>query len=78
MGSINLDNVYQDPSFARLTLGAEVFREAGAYAQLVEPVHTRMNGGSSIRWAFSANDTGALFCAVMSYLTRGHCMNRKV
>lgn len=43
-GTINLDNVYQDPSAARLTLGAWVFREAGAYAQLVEPVHTRMNG----------------------------------
>jgi hypothetical protein len=43
-GSINLDNMYQDPSYSRLTLAAELLRDAGAYAQLAQPVQTRMNG----------------------------------
>ncbi|HTN76182.1 MAG TPA: lamin tail domain-containing protein, partial [Pirellulaceae bacterium] len=43
-GSFNLDNVYQDPSYARLTLGSQLLRDIGTYAQVTEPVHARMNG----------------------------------
>jgi spore coat protein CotH len=43
-GAFNLDNMYQDPSYARLTLGTELFRAAGAYAQQDQPVRTQMNG----------------------------------
>jgi hypothetical protein len=59
IGAFNLDNVYQDPSAARLTLGAEVFREAGAYAQLIEPVHARMNGQFYSLGLFSERYNGA-------------------
>lgn len=40
---LDLASVYQDPSASRLTLGFEVFAEAGSYAPLAFPVHTRMN-----------------------------------
>ncbi len=41
---LDLASIYQDPSASRLTLGFEVFREAGSYGPLAFPVHTRMNG----------------------------------
>jgi hypothetical protein len=40
----DLASIYQDPSASRLTLGFEVFREAGSNAPLAFPVHTRLNG----------------------------------
>lgn len=40
----DMASIYQDPSASRLTLGFEAFREAGSYAPLAMPVHTRMNG----------------------------------
>jgi len=40
----DLAAIYQDPSASRLTLGFEVFRDAGSNAPLAFPVHTRMNG----------------------------------
>jgi hypothetical protein len=42
--TLNLEPTWADPSNLRLTLGFEMFREAGAYASLAFPVHTRMNG----------------------------------
>lgn len=40
----DLQSGYQDPSFARTTLGFNVFAEAGSYAPDSFYVHTRMNG----------------------------------
>lgn len=40
----DLASIYQDPSASRLTLGFDVFREAGSNAPLAFPVHTRLNG----------------------------------
>jgi hypothetical protein len=40
----DMASVIQDPSASRLTVGYEMFREAGAPASIAYPVHSRMNG----------------------------------
>ncbi|MEM7235950.1 MAG: CotH kinase family protein, partial [Planctomycetota bacterium] len=42
--TFSLDSSFIDPSCSRLILAFELFREAGAYASIAEPIHTRMNG----------------------------------
>ncbi len=74
--TMNLEPTWADPSSLRLTLGFEILREAGAYASLAFPIHTRMNG-EFYRLSVSSNASIDRFCDGMTWMKTERSIRRQ-